>query len=124
MESKDQPLELYHINTVTYGLSLPPFPTLRTLHQHAEDNKEVYGSATSVILADTYVNDVVTDVRNVTCAAELRQDLRELLSQGFQLYKFNSNCPAVLEGFLSRDMQLSSTSYSLHENQQVKVLGL
>ncbi|KAJ8886006.1 hypothetical protein PR048_012212 [Dryococelus australis] len=124
-ESEDQPLKVYRLNTVTYGVSSAPFLTLKALHQLAEDENGVYVSAASVLLSDTYVDAVDVGTNDVTSAVNLRRKLQQLLSRGgFQLHKFTSNCPAVLEGVCPEDEQLSGTYYSFDEDQHVKVLGL
>ncbi|XP_063233612.1 uncharacterized protein LOC134537270 [Bacillus rossius redtenbacheri] len=125
--SDDDPVCEYRLNTVTYGVSSAPYLAIRTLHQLAADEKDRFPRASSVLLKDTYVDDVVTGAPNAREAISLQRELIDLLKAGgFQLRKFASNDLSLLS-WLSEDLVQGSKALPLDNTcglPTVKILGL
>jgi len=47
------------LNTVTYGLACAPFLAMRALRQLAADERSRYPEGASVLLQDTYMDDIL-----------------------------------------------------------------
>lgn len=94
---ESQPLSIYKLTTVTYGLKPSSYLAIRTLKQLAMDEGIAYPDASNVIINNIYVDDIVTGATDVSSALKLQNQLINLLDQGqFQLRKWSSNAPELL----------------------------
>ncbi|XP_041769560.1 uncharacterized protein LOC121592219 [Anopheles merus] len=122
--SPQSPIELYELNTVTYGLSPSSFLATRTLLQLAEDEGADFPLASPALRHNFYVDDFIGGANSVSEARELRQQLSELLSKGgFELRKWTSNCLGVLSGLPAEHIGTQS-SLQFVPNETVKALGI
>lgn len=92
--------------------------------QLAIDEGFNFPRAKNVVLRDFYVDDVLTGAENKKEGAELIDELLQLLSKGgFELHKWSTNEPSLLE-----KAELTKTSCDntqpVVENKTVKVLGV
>ncbi|XP_017472188.1 PREDICTED: uncharacterized protein LOC108363355, partial [Rhagoletis zephyria] len=78
--SLDQ-LEIYQLKTVTYGTSAAPYLATRCLTKLAEDSCRKYPSASTALLLETYVDDIMTGANTLEQAATLLADLNGCLAQ-------------------------------------------
>ncbi|XP_046753076.1 uncharacterized protein LOC124416195 [Diprion similis] len=79
-------LQTYELNTVTFGLSSAPYLAIRTLHQLAEDEKNLFPRAAKVLKEDFYVDEVLTGAATRKEAISLRKELTAVLkSTGFTI---------------------------------------
>ncbi|XP_026467856.1 uncharacterized protein LOC113371444 [Ctenocephalides felis] len=69
--SPEDPLGIYELNTVTFGITSSPFHALRTIKQLAKDESKNYPLATDIIQNDIYIDDVVTSADTVEIAKQL-----------------------------------------------------
>ncbi|XP_069965849.1 uncharacterized protein [Bactrocera oleae] len=102
-ESPDEPLQVYELKTVTYGMACSPFNAIRALRQCANDNyKVIYdpsraAAARHSILYNFYVDDYLDSVDSDELSATRAQDVATVLKQGqLILGKWNSNSTHVL----------------------------
>nr|XP_049466972.1 uncharacterized protein LOC125908320 [Anopheles coluzzii] len=122
--SPQSPIELYELNTVTYGLSPSSFLATLTLLQLAEDEGADFPLASPALRHNFYVDDFIGGANSVSEARELRQQLSELLSKaGFELRKWTSNCLGVLSGLTAEHIGTQS-SLQFVPNETVKALGI
>ncbi|KAG8233721.1 hypothetical protein J437_LFUL019191 [Ladona fulva] len=121
--SEKESLQVYRLNTVTYGLTSSPYLALRTLKQLSEDEADNFPKAASVLSGDFFVDDLLTGASSELEAIELIKKLQRLLrSGGFQLRKWSSNISHL---FLGLPIGLSQSDiYFLHQGDQMKVLGI
>lgn len=117
----------FRLNTVTYGVSSAPYLAIRVLQQLATDESDSFRKASSVLMSDTYVDDVVSGASSVEEALELQRDLIGLTEAGgFHLRKFASNEPALVS-WLPSDMIQQNAPCALDNDGEVptvKILGL
>ncbi|XP_062541033.1 uncharacterized protein LOC134209068 [Armigeres subalbatus] len=91
-------VDVYQLNTVTYGTKPAPFLATRTFNQLATDEMLQYPLAARAVTEDTYMDDVITGADTIQAASEIRKQLEEMTSKGgFQLRKWASNKLEVLE---------------------------
>lgn len=122
--SPDSPVQEFELNTVTYGVSSAPFLAIRTLLQLASDEKHNFPYAAKVIFSDIYVDDVVTGCSSLEEAITLQSQLQGLLkSGGFDLRKWSSNNPIVLDSIPPSLRQTNCQSFDTVDSFQ-KVLGM
>ena len=93
----DEPLQIYELNTITYGTASAPFLAVRCLQQIGIDTQFSQPQCSKVILNDFYMDDVLTGANIIQEAKNLKSDLTDLLKNyGFNLRKWLSNCSEVL----------------------------
>jgi len=56
----EEPIKVYKLNTVTYGLTSSPYLAIRTVQQLAADERQNYPEAADIIAQDMYVDDLLT----------------------------------------------------------------
>ncbi|XP_065087291.1 uncharacterized protein LOC135709030 [Ochlerotatus camptorhynchus] len=122
--SKSQPIQVYQLLTVTYGLAPSSFLATRTLLQLAEDEGPAYPLALPVLRKGFYVNDCVAGAQTIEEAIKLRKELDDLLRKGgFILRKWASNKLEVLRG-LSQDQIGTQSIVSFTPQESLKTLGI
>ncbi|XP_058817497.1 uncharacterized protein LOC131680803 [Topomyia yanbarensis] len=115
----------YQLTTVTYGTSSAPYLATKSLQRLAEDSSEKFPVAAEVIRRDFYMDDMLSGVDSVEEGQELcRQLIHVMNSAGFQLRKWASNEPKVLEG-IPLPLRDERTIFDLDSSvSPIKTLGL
>lgn len=112
-ENSSQPMKIYQLNTVTFGLPSSPYLATRCLVQLAENFKDSHPSASRVIKEDFYVDDMLTGGITEEEIHTISRDVRMILeSAGFELQKVHSN----ILGVDNENME--------HDITEVKTVGL
>ncbi|XP_055522546.1 uncharacterized protein LOC129716732 [Wyeomyia smithii] len=122
--SADDPIQIYELLTVTYGLTPSSFLATRTLQQLADDEGEPYPFGSKALRKNFYVDDFIGGAQTVEEASKLRTELSELLAKGgFNLRKWTSNRLEVLKGLREDQIGTQSTiEFAPHET--IKALGI
>lgn len=85
-------IKVYELNTVTYGLTSSAFMAIRALHEAARRHAHAFPKASSTILEDFYVDDLITGGDNLEEVKALKHQIITILNKhGFELRKFLSN---------------------------------
>ncbi|XP_055621978.1 uncharacterized protein LOC129765590 [Toxorhynchites rutilus septentrionalis] len=93
-----EPIQVYELLTVTYGLSPSSFLATRVLKQLALDSAQKYELAARIVQEDFYMDDFLSGANTVEEAIKLQKEVRSLLAEGgLELRKWSSNSPEVLE---------------------------
>lgn len=112
-ESIDDPVLCLQLNTVTYGLKSSSYLATRCLKELAERFKDQYSLASSVLLSQTYVDDLLTGHDDVNTLKEIKRQLIELLSLGgFRLHKWGSNNAMLLDDVPSNQIPVKDVDMS------------
>ncbi|GBN04680.1 hypothetical protein AVEN_31101-1 [Araneus ventricosus] len=69
----NDPVKVYKLCTVTYGTTSEPFLATRTVQQLAIDEGKDFPLASSVLLQDVYMDDVLTGEDNLIKAKDMQQ---------------------------------------------------
>lgn len=120
-ESPNEPIKEYQLTTVTYGTRAAPFLAMMTLKQLAKDEGDKYqgSQAKRALLEHFYTDDLVYGTHNADSAVQLISDLKQLLlSGGFNLRKWNSNCRQII------DYQEEDECFEFKHQETNKTLGL
>lgn len=115
------PLQIYKLNTVTYGTASAPFLACRCLKQLALECSDA--DVARIIQEDFYVDDLISGHSNATKLWEICRDTAEVLNSAcFPLRKwiFNFDC-ASPDG---AESDTSTKELSLGENTHSKTLGI
>ncbi|XP_011690002.1 PREDICTED: uncharacterized protein LOC105451334 [Wasmannia auropunctata] len=96
--SKDEPIRIFKLNTVTYGISSSPFLAMRCLKEIAQQHAAEDSRASKVIQSDFYVDDLWTGADSVDELVSLKDRITRILSSAkFELRKWVSNAPGISE---------------------------
>jgi hypothetical protein len=122
--SQDNPVQLYELLTVTYGLAPSSFLATRVLRQLADDEGGAYPLAGPALRKNFYIDDFIGGANTVKEAICLREELSELMQKGgFELRKFASNKFEVLQG-LDKDHIGTQSTLSFTPKESIKALGI
>jgi len=117
-----EPVQMYKLKTVTYGLITSPFHALRTVVQLAVDEQANYPEGSRILQNDFYVDEVMSGCNNVNDAKDQIQQLNDLLQRGgFYLRKWASNTPTLLANIPAEHQLLQ---ISMPDQHNVTVLGI
>lgn len=120
--SKDE-LEEYRLTTVTYGTASAPYLAIKALRSLAKDEGKDMPDVVQVLLNDFYVDDLLTGGNSHEELLATRDRLIAVLGRGgFQLNKWCSNHPSILQG-LSPSGQLNTNKPIINDNV-IKTLGV
>ncbi|XP_037958187.1 uncharacterized protein LOC119687775 [Teleopsis dalmanni] len=114
----NEPLQLFQLNTVTYGMSAAPFLAIRSLTYLANTYQKEMPIGASVLSNDLYVDDLLTGVDTVEeLCIKVSQVTKIAANAGLQLAKWSSNHKSWVN---------SSDEYQilLNEDDITKTLGL
>lgn len=101
-----EPLQIYKLETVTYGTKSASFLAVRTMHQLAKDECEFYPLGSKIVLRDFYVDDMISGGDSLSEVNEILNQTKQLLSKGnFKIRKWCSNEPRVLNKIDNEDRE-------------------
>jgi hypothetical protein len=87
-ESRNHPLQIYRLKTVTYGTACAPYLDTRILKQLAIDKQKMYATASHIATRDFYMDDLETGANTIEEAKQLQSEIDKLMkSRGFHLRK-------------------------------------
>lgn len=114
----DSTLEVHELTTVTYDTSAASFLATRCLKYHAK----YYAEISPVCVArNFYVDDMLTGADSIADAIEIRdQTIRLLRESSFELSKWRSNCPELLDGVGDQGERL----VAFDKDNDVRILGI
>ncbi|XP_035229448.1 uncharacterized protein LOC118201452 [Stegodyphus dumicola] len=117
--SREAPVQVYRLRTVTYGTTSAPFLAMRTLKALAADEQDYFPRAAAVTSTDFYMDDILTGGNTLEEAKELQSELVQMLRRGgMELHKWVSNHPELLH-------DISTQEYSFESRESVvKTLGM
>ncbi|XP_047995118.1 uncharacterized protein LOC125233240 isoform X1 [Leguminivora glycinivorella] len=125
-EDPSQDLQVYELNTNTYGLRSSPFVAIRTLIQLANDWQAQHpGSpAADVVRRQVYVDDVLAGAESIAEAQQLKSELTDLMSSaGYELRKWSSNCRELLQDLPQEYCEIPH-HFDAEDKSLIKVLGI
>lgn len=97
---------------------------MRVLRQLCADERDRFPHAAAVVEHNTYMDDVCYSMPSLPSCLQLRDDLRDLLKAGgFELVKWASNAPELIETLPVSDRHTANINFEESETN-LKVLGL
>ncbi|XP_036347023.1 uncharacterized protein LOC118756361 [Rhagoletis pomonella] len=120
----NDPISLYELKTVTFGVNSAPYLAIRTLLQLADDSESSYPIASNILRKYMYVDDVLAGGHTIDSALRARDEVITVLqSAGFPLRKWASNCRQILQG-ISKSHLLSEDFLEFEDTNSVKALRI
>lgn len=125
--NRDNPVQEYRLNTVTYGVASAPFLACRVIQQLVHDEGDAFPLAKEVLSSGMgiYVDDIVTGRDSLKEALAAKAQIIGLFNLGkLHLRKWASNDPRMLADLPPEDCLLDAISFDEAEPLTLKVLGL
>ncbi|XP_072392300.1 uncharacterized protein [Diabrotica undecimpunctata] len=117
-----QEINIYQLNTVTYGLASSSYLATRCLKEISIHSSATFPEEGRKLNLDTYVDDVVTGALTKQALIALRRNLTSILSSyGFNLRQFSSNSMALLSDINVDDHK---EEYIITDSPNSKTLGI
>ena len=79
-ESPELPIQIYELNTVTYGTDPAPFLAIRCLKEISDIFKDVFPLKCSVVANDFFVDDVLAGADDVETLIQNRKEVIHILN--------------------------------------------
>ncbi|XP_054746099.1 uncharacterized protein LOC129250501 [Anastrepha obliqua] len=118
------PISLYELKTVTFGINCAPYLAMRTLLHLADDVENSFPTASNILRKCMYVDDVLAGGHSIDSAITARNGIMQVLqSAGFPLRKWTSNCNKVLKGIPKAHL-LNENFLDFEDTSSVKALGI
>lgn len=93
----NDPILVYQLNTVTFGVKSSPYLSLRTIKQLTHDEAHIYPQAVNLIKRNLYVDDLICSLPDLDTATDSHfQLVKLLLTGGFKMVKWMSNSSEFL----------------------------
>ncbi|XP_036329773.1 uncharacterized protein LOC118741907 [Rhagoletis pomonella] len=122
--SPTEPIRLYELKTVTFGVNCAPYLAIRTLLQLADDVQNSHPIASDILRKYMYVDDVLAGGHTIEAAIKAKDDITGVLqSAGFPLRKWTSNCTEILHG-TPKSHLLKEDFLDFEDTSTVKALGI
>lgn len=119
---KNEDIQVYELNTVTYGTASAPYLAIRCLKELANYYLETSPHISRIIDDDFYVDDCMTGFENESQAISQCQALiTALKSAGFELKKWRSNNDNVLKTLGDGEDSITVLRF---EDKEMKILGI
>lgn len=91
-EHDKQPLQIYELNTITYGQAAAPHCAVRALQQCAHDHEKDFPLSSENAMKFFYMDDYLGGGDTIEEVQKIKNELENLLSKGgFELSKWCSN---------------------------------
>ncbi|XP_017490770.1 PREDICTED: uncharacterized protein LOC108378971 isoform X1 [Rhagoletis zephyria] len=120
----NEPISIYELKTVTFGINCAPYLAIRTLLPLADDSESLYPIASDILRKSMYVDDVLAGGHTIDSAIKARDEISAVLkSAGFPLRKWTSNCNKILQGIPKAHL-LSENFLEFEDTSSVKALGI
>ena len=123
--SSNEPIKVYQLNTVTYGIVPSAYHAIRCLRQLAIDESSNFSrNVLDLILNNMYVDDALFGADTIDEAIELSKEFSNLLTAGgFPLRKWSANSSELLSHIPKDWLEVDNTeSQNLFKEQ--KLLGI
>ncbi|XP_048484474.1 uncharacterized protein LOC125490156 isoform X2 [Plutella xylostella] len=124
-DTPQEEIRCIQLLSVTYGLRSSNFLATRCLNELAYRFKDKYPLGAATLLNNVYVDDVSVGSNDLDELCEIKKQLTELLKLGsFELHKWSSNHPKILQDIPKSDQNLEDIEFCQHEDAFVKTLGI
>lgn len=111
---KNEKIETFQLNTLTFGVSSAPFLAIRVIQQLANDERQTYPRAAEILSKHMYVDDL-SGANTITETRAIRDELIALLNRGgFTIRQWASNDKRVI-----KDLESTAVHANLALNRTI-----
>ncbi|XP_055859209.1 uncharacterized protein LOC129921419 [Episyrphus balteatus] len=123
-EQRTSPVQIFKMNTVTFGTASAPYLAIKILKKVADDESDNFPEGAKVVREDMYVDDLISGADSIEEARKKRDEASQLLSSaGLNLRKWTSNVKELVEDIPVQDRELDF-ELPFNWSNHVKTLGI
>ncbi|XP_039287856.1 uncharacterized protein LOC120352199 [Nilaparvata lugens] len=117
------PIEIYELNCVVFGVSSSPYLALHTVHHLVEEGGDNFPAASTRIPSDMFVDDLVTSAPSLSDANYIYSQTKELFKRGgFELTKWASNSAELMEYMHENDTSIVAKNFDFENSLSIQGL--
>lgn len=121
--NSEDPVEIYELNTLTYGTASAPYLATRCIMELAKECEHQWPNIAKIIREDFYVDDLLTGTDSTEEAMDIVYKVSYVLkSAGFMLQKWMSTETTIIENIPASDQEPIGLNFKY--DIQAKILGL
>ena len=120
------PPDTYQMLAHIFGATDSPACALYALQRNAKDHAHyVSRKAVETVLHDTYMDDVVTSIPNVTDTISIAKEVEQLLIKGgFETHQWLSNNKEVMTALDNLDLVVQNVAFDTDDRRTQRTLGI
>lgn len=119
---RNNKIETFQLNTLTFGVTSSPFLAIRTIQKLADDEQHTYPRAAEILKRHLYVGDLLSAAETVDEIIALRNEVIALLAKGgFTIRQWASNNVRVINDLTTSVLH---TNFTLDGDHSLKTLGI
>jgi len=123
-EDPSLPLNVWKLQTLTYGMKSSPFLANRSISQLIKDEGSKHPIASSVLQDQIYVDDILLGADTLEEVTILQNDVNELLHKGgFNLRKWTANHEDLLKN-IPKEFHETTIDFNASDQPLISILGL
>lgn len=120
---KEDPIEDFQLNTLTFGTASAPFMAIRTLKELASDEAEKFPIGSKVVNSDFHVDDLLSGGDTIEEVKTIWRETTELLSTAkLPMRKWSSNNNNILEPIPEAEREIQGNEIQIDDS--IKTLGI
>lgn len=124
MWRRNDKIETFELNTLTFGVSSSPFLAIRAIQRLADDERHIYPRAAEILTTHLYVDDLLSGADTIEEARTIREELITLLARGgFTIRQWASNDERVINDLASNVIN-TYKFYAKRRSIDLKTLGI
>lgn len=120
---KEDPIEDFQLNTLTFGTASAPFMAIRTLKELASDEAENFPIGSKIVDSDFHVDDLLTGGDSIEAVKNIWRETRDLLETAkLPMRKWSSNTNNILEQIPEDEREFKAKEIQIDDI--IKTLGV
>lgn len=121
--NKNEPIQDFCLNTLTFGTASAPYMAIRSLKQVAIDNTDRFPIGSKVVQNDFHVDDLLTGDDSIEGVKEIWSQVTKLMNSAkFPMRKWSSNVNSILSEIPEEEREFKSSEIKLEDS--LKTLGI
>lgn len=121
--NKNEPIQDFCLNTLTFGTASAPYMAIRSLKQVAIDNTDRFPIGSKVVQNDFHVDDLLTGDDSIEGVKEIWSQVTKLMNSAkFPMRKWSSNVNTILSEIPEEEREFKSSEIKLEDS--LKTLGI
>lgn len=122
--NKEDPIEDFQLNTLTFGTASAPFEAIRTLKELASDEAEKFPVGSKVVGSDFHVDDLLTGGDSIEAVKNIWKETRELLDTAkLHMRKWSSNNNNILEQIPENEKEFKAKEIQIDDSIKTLRIG-
>lgn len=119
---RNNKIETFQLNTLTFGVSSSPFLAIRTIQKLADDEHDAHPKAAEILKTHLYVDDLLSGAETVDEALAIRNEIIKLLGKGgFAIRQWASNDRRAINDLLDNEIH---ANFTVKLDRSLKTLGI